>query len=51
MSKDNNRIGLRISDELKEALTKAAADNDRSYASYIKHLLTVTLRKAGYIKR
>lgn len=44
-------LGLRIKPSLKQALDKAAADDDRPLASYIEKILTDHLRKRGYLSQ
>jgi len=43
-------LGLRITPTLKAAIDKAAADNERSVASYIERVVSEHLRKKGYLK-
>ncbi|WP_297323052.1 hypothetical protein [uncultured Bartonella sp.] len=42
-------ISVRISDEIKIAIDKAAKDDDRSTASYVERLLAAHLREKGYL--
>jgi hypothetical protein len=44
-------IQLRIKPSLKAAAEKAADDDHRSLSSLIDKLLTIYLRKAGYLKQ
>ncbi|WP_198024716.1 hypothetical protein [Bradyrhizobium sp. Cp5.3] len=44
-------ISVRVSDEVKAAAEKAAADDCRSVASYVEKLLADHLRKQGYLKK
>ena len=44
-------ISVRVSDEVKAAAEKAAADDSRSVASYVEKLLAEHLRKQGYLKK
>lgn len=44
-------LGLRISPEVKEALEKAAHDDDRSVASYAERVLIAHLRDKGYLPK
>lgn len=43
-------ISVRVPDDVKAAAEKAAADDDRSLASYVERLLTHHLREKGYLK-
>jgi hypothetical protein len=43
-------LGLRITPTLKAAIDKAAADDERSVASYIERVVFEHLRKKGYLK-
>jgi hypothetical protein len=43
-------LGLRITPTLKVAIDKAAADDERSVASYIEGVVSEHLRKKGYLK-
>lgn len=42
-------ISVRVSDQVKAAAEKAAADDSRSLASYVEKLLTDHLRDKGYL--
>ena len=44
-------IGIRVEPQLKEAVEKAAKDDDRTVAQYIERLLAAHLRKEGYLKK
>ncbi|WGT50398.1 hypothetical protein [Thioclava nitratireducens] len=44
-------ISVRVSDETKLAVEKAAADDDRSVASYVERLLTAHLKENGYLPK
>jgi hypothetical protein len=44
-------LGLRISPEVKEALERAAKDDDRSLASYAERILIAHLRDKGYLPK
>jgi hypothetical protein len=44
-------ISVRVSDEVKAAAEKAAADDSRTLASYVEKMLIDHLRKAGYLKK
>ena len=43
-------ISVRVSDELKKAVEKAAAEDDRSVASYVERLLSRHLTETGHLK-
>ena len=43
-------LGLRITPSLKDALEKAAADDQRAIASMVEKILIEWLRKRGYFK-
>lgn len=43
-------ISVRVPDAVKAAVEKAAAEDDRSLASYVERLLTQHLREKGYLK-
>jgi hypothetical protein len=43
-------LDLRITPTLKAAIDKAAADDERSVASYIERVVSEHLRKKGYLK-
>ncbi len=43
-------ISVRVSDEVKSAAEKAAADDSRSVASYVEKLLNEHLREKGYLR-
>ncbi|MBL3561978.1 DUF1778 domain-containing protein [Rhodovulum sulfidophilum] len=42
-------ISVRVSDETKKAVEKAAAADGRSVASYVERLLTTHLKEQGFI--
>jgi hypothetical protein len=42
-------ISVRVSDQVKAAVEKAAADDSRSVASYVEKLLAEHLRAKGYL--
>ena len=42
-------LGLRLEQEVKDALIRAAAEDHRSVASYIEVILIRHLRGAGYL--
>jgi hypothetical protein len=43
-------ISIRVSENVKAAAEKAAADDDRSLASYVERLLAQHLREKGYLR-
>lgn len=43
-------LGLRVTPSLKQALEKAAKDDQRSMASKAELILTAWLREKGYLK-
>jgi predicted transcriptional regulator len=43
-------ISVRVSDDLKKAVEKAAAADDRTTASLVQKILRDTLKKAGFLK-
>jgi hypothetical protein len=43
-------VGLRITPSLKDALDRAAAEDERPLASFVERVLTDYLRKKGYLK-
>jgi hypothetical protein len=43
-------LGLRITPTVKAAIEKAAADDERSVASYVERVVSEHLRKKGYLK-
>jgi hypothetical protein len=43
-------ISLRVTLQIKRALDKAAADDQRPVASYIKKIITERLEADGYLK-
>jgi hypothetical protein len=44
-------LGLRLFPSVKEALTKAAADDSRSVASLVEKILVEWLKAKGYLPR
>lgn len=44
-------ISVRVSDDVKTAAEKAAAEDSRSVASFVEKLLTDYLKKTGYLKK
>ncbi|TBN46997.1 Arc family DNA-binding protein [Paracoccus sediminis] len=44
-------ISVRVSDETKQAVEKAAEEDGRSVASYVERLLTTHLKKEGYLPK
>lgn len=44
-------ISVRVSDEVKEAIEKAATDDDRSTASYVERLIVAHLKEKGYLPK
>lgn len=44
-------ISLRIADEIKKAVEKAAAADDRSVASYVERLIVSHLKETGFLER
>ncbi|MCF6432767.1 MULTISPECIES: hypothetical protein [unclassified Leisingera] len=42
-------ISVRVTDETKKAVEKAAAEDDRSVASYVERLLNDHLKEKGYL--
>ena len=43
-------ISVRVSERLKEALEKAASDDDRTIAAYVERLLRSHLAEKGYLR-
>lgn len=43
-------LSLRVSEDLKKALQKAASDDDRTIAQYVERVLSRHLREAGYLQ-
>jgi hypothetical protein len=43
-------LGFRVENEMKEALEKAAADDERSLSSLVQKILREWLRSGGYLK-
>jgi hypothetical protein len=44
-------IGVRVDQETKSALKRAADDDDRSQASMMEHILKEWLREHGYLPK
>lgn len=44
-------ISVRVTDETKMAVEKAAEDDGRSVASYVERLLTLHLKEKGYLPK
>jgi hypothetical protein len=44
-------LGLRVNPDVKEALERAAQDDDRSVASYAERVLIAHLRDKGYLPK
>ena len=44
-------ISVRVTDEVKEAVEKAAEADGRSVASYVERLLSAHLRATGYLPK
>lgn len=44
-------ISVRVSDELKKAVMRAADDDDRSVAGYVERVLAKHLADAGYFSK
>lgn len=42
-------ISMRVSDAVKAAVEKAAADDGRSLASYVERVLILHLKEKGYL--
>jgi hypothetical protein len=47
----SSAISVRVPDEVKAAVEKAAAADSRSVASYVEKLLAEHLRKQGFLKK
>jgi predicted HicB family RNase H-like nuclease len=43
-------LSIRISEELKQAIEKAAAEDGRSVASFVERTLQGILKEKGYLK-
>jgi hypothetical protein len=43
-------ISIRVSDQVKDAVEKAAADDSRSVASFVEKLLAAHLKEKGYLQ-
>lgn len=46
-----SELSVRVTDEVKAAVEKAAADDSRSTASYVERLLIAQLKKDGYLPK
>lgn len=44
-------ISVRVTENTKQAVEKAAEDDGRSVASYVERLLTAHLREKGYLSK
>jgi hypothetical protein len=44
-------VSVRLSEGVKQALEKAAADDMRPTAAYVEKLITEDLKKKGYLKK
>jgi hypothetical protein len=44
-------LGLRINPEVKEALERAAKDDERSVAAYAERVLVAHLRERGFLPK
>lgn len=44
-------ISVRVTDETKQAVEKAAAEDGRSIASYVERLLTAHLKESGFLPK
>jgi len=44
-------ISVRVTDQVKEAVEKAAADDSRPVASFVEKLLVDTLKAKGYLPK
>ncbi|WP_167630829.1 hypothetical protein [Leisingera sp. ANG-S] len=44
-------ISVRVTEETKKAVEKAAAQDDRSVASYVERLLIAHLKEQGYLQK
>lgn len=44
-------LSVRVPDDIKKAVEKAAADDGRSVASYVERVITAHLQDAGYISK
>jgi hypothetical protein len=44
-------LSVRVSEEVKQAVEKAAADDDRSTASYVERVLVQHLKEKGYLPK
>ena len=49
--KKSAALSIRIDEDLKQAIEKAAADDDRSIASYVERVLRSHLREKGYLPK
>lgn len=46
-----NPLGVRVEPEIKEALEKAAKDDDRSVSSMVERILKAWLTERGYLPK
>lgn len=44
-------LSVRVSDDIKEAVEKAAKEDDRSAASYVERVITQHLKEKGYLPK
>jgi hypothetical protein len=44
-------LGVRVLPEVKEALERAARDDDRSVSSMVERIISVWLRERGYLPK
>jgi uncharacterized protein (DUF1778 family) len=44
-------ISVRVTEETKKAVEKAAAEDDRSVASFVERLLIAHLKEQGYLQK
>lgn len=47
----SNPLGVRVAHDIKEALERAARDDDRSMSSLVERILKVWLTEKGYLPR
>lgn len=46
-----NSLGVRVAPAIKDALAKAAADDDRSVSSMVERILKAWLQERGYLPK
>jgi hypothetical protein len=46
-----NPLGVRVEPQIKEALERAAKDDDRSVSSLVERILRAWLTEAGYLPK